>query len=124
MKGKEKRRLVFDMLFGWTQKKNKQLVNIDLAKVPEEELIAKLLEQTKGRYPSFYKVLVHDRNVFMAKRLAQASMQHPQAKFLVVIGAGHKEGFIEQFRKEYEHLREEADKHDEGLKEATQNTNP
>lgn len=123
MKGKEKRRLLFDVFFGWTQKKNKQIIKIDLAKVPQEELIAKLLEHTKERYPSLYKVLVHDRNVFMAKRLATASIQHPQAKFLVVIGAGHKEGFLEEFKKEYEHLRQEVEKHQAQQKDqTTQNT--
>jgi len=108
LKGREKRRMLGDLLFGWT-KRRRQKINIDLKRVPEDKLITKLLEQTKDRYPSFYKVLVHDRNVFMARRLIAAGMQDPEAKILVVIGAGHKKGLEEELRKEHgkliEHLK-------------------
>ncbi len=101
MKGKEKRRILSDILFGWMKRKNRQKIMIDLSKVPQEELIIKLLEQTKQRYPTLYKILVHDRNVFMAKRLISAGIHYPNAKILVVIGAGHKQGLQEELKKEH-----------------------
>ncbi len=93
---KEKMRFVSDLLFGWVKKQ--QRIKIDLKKVPPKELITKLLEQLKGRYPTLYKVLLSDRNHFMAKRLAGAVASNPDKKFLVVIGAGHEQGM----RKSYE----------------------
>lgn len=107
MKGKEKRRIIYDIFFSWINKKNKQNIKIDLSKIPKDELIITLLKQTKKRYPSLYKTLVHDRNTYMAKNLALCCLKNPEAKILVIIGAGHKEGLLEEFKKTYESLRKQ-----------------
>lgn len=93
---KEKLRFASDLLFGWMKKSNR--VTIDLKKVPESELVVKLLEQLKGRYPTFYDVLVHERNVFMARRLLAVAAANPDKHIMAVVGAGHVQGMQEQLK--------------------------
>ncbi|TAL57922.1 MAG: hypothetical protein EPN86_01105 [Nanoarchaeota archaeon] len=89
---KEKFRLVWDIL---TSPFNKgESVSIDLRKVPEKKMIVFLLEKLKERYPTFHKVLVEDRNRFMARKLRHLMDEHPDDKILAVVGAGHEEGII------------------------------
>ena len=91
---KEKMRFLQDLFFGWA---TKQKVRINLHQVPKKDLIAQLLHQLKNRYPTLHKVLLEERNIFMAKRLAAAMMSNPDKKFLVVLGAGHLEGVQQEF---------------------------
>ena len=79
-------RFLSDILFGWAKKRSRVMIKLD--RVPPKELIKKLLDQLKDRYPSFYKVLLLDRNQFMAKRLAITAHSNPDKRILVVIGAG------------------------------------
>jgi pheromone shutdown-related protein TraB len=85
---KEKWRLAGDLLFGWLPGRRVK-VRIDLSKVPEEEFIATLMEQLKGRYPTFYTILVEERNHIMAQRLLTFLQANPDKKVLAVMGAGH-----------------------------------
>lgn len=105
---KEKWRFISDILFGWAKKQEK--VKINLNDVPQEELINKLLVQLKGRYPSFYKVLVEDRNKHMARNLAVYSHEHPDKHILAVIGAGHEQGLKEEYEKTITFLNTQASK--------------
>ena len=92
-------------LFGWDiikglimpKKQMKQfgLNNFDLSTVPKTELIEKMMEGLQGRYPSVYKSLVEDRNKYMIKKLVKLMHAEPEAKILVVVGAGHKKGMEE-----------------------------
>lgn len=66
------------------------LEGMDLSKVPAMEVIEKLIERVKDRYPRVYKALIADRDKYMAKRVNFLLLQHPDKKILVVIGAGHK----------------------------------
>jgi pheromone shutdown protein TraB len=63
---KEKFNFIADIIKGIFKK---QKIKIDLTKVPNEEFIKKLLKQVKDRYPSFYKVLIKERDLIMAKNL-------------------------------------------------------
>ncbi len=96
---KEKMRFLNDLLFGWLKKEQK--IKINLAEVPTDELITKMMKQLKDRYPSLYNVLLEERNHFMAKRLVTVQANHPDKKIMVVIGAGHEKGLIEA----YEHYK-------------------
>jgi pheromone shutdown-related protein TraB len=92
---KEKWRFITDILFGKFKKQPK--IKIDLKNIPESQLIITLLEQLKERYPSFYNVLVEERNHYMARQLIAAA-QHNQGKtILAVVGAGHVKGMQEIF---------------------------
>ena len=96
---KEKGRFVADiikgLLFPRRQIKNFGLENLDLRKVPEKELVLKMMKTLRERYPNVYKTLVEDRNKYMVKRLVQLLRSHPDKRILVVVGAGHKEGMEE-----------------------------
>jgi pheromone shutdown-related protein TraB len=79
--------------------KNKEVISFDLNKVPSEETIEKMVGLVKDRYPSIYKVLIHDRNVYMARRLIKLMNTHPEDKIVAVIGAGHQKGMLEIIKK-------------------------
>lgn len=93
---KERFRLVYDVLFGHFDKS--QIVKIDLNKVPDSETIHVLLKSLKDRYPSFYNVLIHERNVFMAKKLVLIHKNNPSKKIMALVGAGHEIEILEHFK--------------------------
>jgi len=76
--------------------------NIDLAKVPDKELVAKLIKQLEKRYPNVYDVLVKQRNKVMANNLHHIMQQYPSEKILAVVGAGHEEEMIEMVKRRAE----------------------
>lgn len=84
---KEKGRLLWDILkavFGPTQQ-----LPFDLRTIPKPHVVKKLTLQVAKRYPHIYKVLVTDRNAYMAERLAHIIDLEPQKIILAVLGAGH-----------------------------------
>lgn len=91
---KEKFRFFVDIIKGIFSKK--QRIKFDLRKVPDKELINKMLKQVKEKYPNFYKVLVDDRNKYMAKKLVKLMSNY--SKIVVVIGAGHEEELIGEIK--------------------------
>lgn len=90
----EKLKLVFDMLKGIIIR-DKELVNLDLRKVPSEKIIKKLTTRMKKRYPNFYKVLVTERNIIMANKLLKTIEVWPEEKIVAVVGAGHESDILE-----------------------------
>ncbi|MFH1064479.1 MAG: TraB/GumN family protein [Candidatus Woesearchaeota archaeon] len=72
---------------------------LDLSKVPEKELVKKLMLQLKGRYPNVYSVLVKERNRIMANNIAKLIDKFPDENVLVVIGAGHEDDVFEMVKK-------------------------
>ncbi|MBT4651582.1 hypothetical protein HOC13_03610 [Candidatus Woesearchaeota archaeon] len=91
--------LIQGLLFKKSQIKKMGLENFDLSKVPEEQLIEKLIQQLKDRYPNVYKALLSDRNKYMVKKLTKLQKDHPDQKILVIVGAGHKKGMISLLHK-------------------------
>ncbi|MBT3298429.1 hypothetical protein HN385_05875 [archaeon] len=91
---KEKFNFVKDFFKGIFQREKQiqelGLENLDLSKVPEEELIEKLLSQLNKNYPNIYKSLVSDRNRFMSKALLKLQRNNPNKNILAIVGAGHK----------------------------------
>ncbi len=92
---KEKFRFVVDFFKGLFSEKYR--VKIDLTKVPEKEMITAMLKQVKERYPSFYKVLVTDRNKYMAARLAK--LMENYSKIVAIVGAGHEEEIVDEVKR-------------------------
>lgn len=92
----EKGRFVWELILGlFTPKKQMKkygLEKFDFHKVPEREVIAKIINQMKRQYPSVYKTLIADRNKYMVKQLVKLLREKPEKKILAVVGAGHKEG--------------------------------
>lgn len=96
----EKLKLVWELLSGMLGFGQK--ITFDLAKVPEKETIKKLTKEVKKKYPNIYKVLVTERNQFMAKNLSKLLQQTPQATIVAVVGAGHEDEIkqlVERFTK-------------------------
>lgn len=93
---KEKWHFVVDAVSSLIKRK---ALPFDISKVPTEKIIKKLLHDVKKRYPNIYKVLVLERNEFMAKKLAILNKQFPDKKIVAIIGAGHEREIIELIKK-------------------------
>lgn len=78
---------------------SKKKLKFDLAKVPEDRIIDEMIKEIKDNYPGIYNVLIDERNKIMAKRLYSLSRNHPEAKILAVVGAGHKSEMINIIKK-------------------------
>jgi len=99
---KEKAKMLYDIMRSPFSKK----MQINLNNVPKEEVIEKLMQQLKDRYPKLYSVLVEERNYVMAKNIYRIMSQNPDKKILVVIGAGHELELIKLVKQEgYRHDR-------------------
>jgi len=90
---KEKIRFFSDIIKGFLLRKK---IKFDLNKVPDKKIIEELLKATKERYPNFYKVLVEDRNKYMAKKLDKLMKNY--SKIVAVVGAGHEEEIVEEIK--------------------------
>lgn len=84
---KEKMNFLADMLKALFLRKKE--IEFDLTKVPNRKIIEKLTNKLKERYPSFYKVLIEDRNSVIAENIKKLMKSSPNKKILVVLGAGH-----------------------------------
>ncbi len=93
---REKGRFALDLLKGLffpkRQMKKYGLEEFDLQKVPEQQVINKIINQMRKQYPSMYKTIIADRDKYMVKQLVKLLREHPEKKILAVVGAGHKEG--------------------------------
>ena len=79
----------------WTNgPKNK--ISFNLNTVPDEKIIKELLEQVKEKYPNVYKVLVEERNSYMAKRLNRLMQDYRSV--IAIVGAGHVSDIIEEIK--------------------------
>lgn len=94
----------FSKAFDWKEKWNllkdtvaglvfrKQLVQFDLRTVPNDQVIEKLVGVVKKRYPKLYRVLIAERDEFMATKIVRLAVAHPDKKIVAVVGAGHVKG--------------------------------
>ena len=90
---KERFRLVYDIIKGAILRKKE--VDFDLRTVPSKKVIDKLINKVKARYPGLYKVLIEERNEFMASKLARIININEDKKILAIVGAGHEEELID-----------------------------
>ena len=96
---KEKFRFLKDILkgiFGGTPE-----FVFDLNKVPEKEIILRMVEKVRISYPNVYKVLIEERNRVMIDNIKKLAYHHQGQNILVIVGAGHKEEIEEAFSKSY-----------------------
>ncbi len=77
----------------------KQELPFDLRTVPSEDLIAALISKVKDRYPNVYRVMVAERNEYMAHKLLILQRQFPEDKILAIVGAGHVADMYELLEK-------------------------
>jgi pheromone shutdown-related protein TraB len=91
---KEKWRFFFDILTGRMARKS-DMKGMDLRKVPTDEIVTLVLNSMRERYPSFYSVLVSERNEVMVDNVKRLSKHYE--RILVVVGKGHAPGMKEIF---------------------------
>jgi len=65
---------------------------VDLSKVPGDTIINEAMGFLEKELPGFYRVLVEERNHFMAHQLVRLGQRYN--KIVAVIGAGHKQGIL------------------------------
>ncbi len=92
---KEKLNLIKELLFT-PFSKNK--IKFDLNKVPSQKLIKKMIEGTKTKYPTIHRVLVEERNRYMAKGLYKLMNSNLTSKILAIVGAGHEKEIVGELK--------------------------
>ena len=76
------------------------VIDFDLTKVPSDKVIQTLTKKLKRNYPSLYKVLIVERNKYMAKALYKLMSLEPKNKIVAVVGAGHEDDLIKLIKNE------------------------
>ncbi len=94
---KEKFQFLKDVLSALFHRKRK--MRIDLTKVPDERIISRMTNEVRKKYPSVYKVLIEERNVYMGKALNKILSEYPDDVVVAVVGAGHVEGITKILKK-------------------------
>jgi len=104
---KEKWNLLVDIFNGVVLRKNEledlNIKKFDLTKVPSQEIIKKLINKMRERYPNICRVLIDERNKIMARNLSYLMKEHPEKNILAVVGAGHEEEIVELIKKDFNH---------------------
>ena len=117
---KEKLRMVWDLISGpFVGKKRLQemgFASFDLAGVPEKELVVRMTESIRKRYPGMHTALIHERDLYMSKALIRLHQRFVGEKqvaaevaedptllqdpiILAVVGAGHVAGMKKYLEK-------------------------
>ena len=88
---KERWNFVVDILTAVFNKKKAmaELEGFDIKSVPADELVERLVNKVKKRYPNIHNVLIEERNRIMARNLTKIIAQNPDKNILAVMGAGH-----------------------------------
>ncbi len=89
--------LVKDIFDAFVWKKN--VLGFDLAKVPSDKMVEKLIRVFRRRYPKLYLVLVQERNIFMARALVRLRKDVPELPIIAVVGAGHAKEMVRLLKK-------------------------
>lgn len=85
---REKLRVIRDILFAPF---SREKISIDLSKVPDAKTLRVLMDMMRKRYPSLYRVIVIERNIYMATRIDRLARATPRQRILLVVGAGHED---------------------------------
>ncbi len=91
---KERWNFIVDIFSALILRKKDPLLNFDLSKVPSKKLIKLMIGKVKQRYPNLHKVLIEERNYFMARKLKKLMHLNQTKKILAVVGAGHEEDIL------------------------------
>jgi len=90
--------LVSSIFFKSFKKEYRNLLDFDLKKVPEDEVVVKMIGILKKETPDLYNILIEDRNKYMVKRLFDLRAKH-DGYIVAVVGAGHVEGMTKLIKK-------------------------
>ncbi len=95
---KEKLRFLKEVALAMFHRKSS--IKFDLRKVPDEQLIKKLTGDVRKKYPSVYKVLIDERDEYMAKALNKMLHDYADAKVVAIVGAGHVNGIKKRIKEQ------------------------
>jgi pheromone shutdown protein TraB len=84
----QKIKLFFKLLVGLIPLPGQK--DFDLSRVPQDKVIDEALHYMRRDMPMIYKILITDRNKYMAGWIRQLKKNHK--KIVVVVGAGHRKG--------------------------------
>ena len=95
---KEKWNIFVDIFKGLVLRKKDPLLNFDLSKVPHKKIVRMMISRLEERYPNMYKVLIDERNYYMARKLKKLMADFPDKNILAIVGAGHEEAIMDILR--------------------------
>ncbi len=93
---REKLRLLGDMLFPWRVPRASRQALLELVRSPDAARVKRVVEFMRERYPMLTRVLLDERNAWMAQRI----LTTPGRVFLIVTGAAHVPGLAERLRED------------------------
>ena len=93
---KERMKLFVALLGLFGTKEENDITEEDVAELLEKDMLTSILEEMQDTVPTIVKVLIHERDQFLAYKIKNASGQ----KVLAVLGAGHVPGVIDEINKE------------------------
>lgn len=71
---------------------------VELERLTEDQIVAYLLQELKRASPTAYKVLIEERDTYMASRLAML-LSSRVGRVACIVGAGHVPGIYERLSK-------------------------
>ena len=93
---KEKLKIAYSLIKGLFESED-----VDVEKMLEEDILESLVKEFRDIAPSAAKILIDERDAYMAHNLIDASKKY--SKIVAVVGAGHKKG-VEYYLKNPEKL--------------------
>lgn len=79
-------------------KLKKEFTNFDITKVPPEEMINHLVCHLRKKLPNIYRILIFERNLYMARKILSLHHDFPDKNILAVVGAGHAKDIADLVR--------------------------
>lgn len=97
---KEKIKAFFSIIGSlFIRKKDLEIID----SITEEDTVDDLIREVEKTYPNVAKVLIDERNLYMAERLIELAKNNKDKKIVAVIGAGHEKGVKEYLQCIIEH---------------------
>lgn len=76
----------------------KRQITFNLNEVPSEKIINELIKEIKSKYPTVYKILVEERNIYMTKVLNKIMNTYKNKRILAIVGAGHAKDIVGELK--------------------------
>ena len=92
---REKTRLIWEFLKAMIGFDEDELEDLNLEELMDQDMISQLMEEFGKIAPSVSQVLIHERDLYIAKKIKDASKNKT---VVAVIGAGHLEGIKKHLR--------------------------
>lgn len=78
-------------------------VDLDVEELKDEDILGSIVKELEEEFPSIKQVFLDERNSYMVNRLLEQEFEHA----VVVVGAAHLEGMVEELKGNREKFEEE-----------------